>query len=271
MDAAAELARMAETARQQSAGSHEPAPAGWPKQTSSATRAQRSTTSRKPRAAGRGPSSRKVQPELKMISHIVVVIVGIPGSGKSNLAHAIINDAATSTVPRRWRRISQDVLGSCRDCVSAAQDALHSGEHPLIDRCNFDAKQRAHWIRLTQDPHTYRVAIWLDIPLKEALDRVCRRPPHEGGVDSNSKSLEDLRMIVSRMRHSLRPPSLREGFDEVHRCWFRDPNALPHVRKRLLTLLHEAEQGQDAVQGTVRLPSQSSGFGNRNQPVIELT
>ena len=50
---------------------------------------------------------------------LLVVLVGMPGSGKSTFAEELI-----SQHPECWRRISQDVLGSRQRCIQRAKAAL---------------------------------------------------------------------------------------------------------------------------------------------------
>ena len=162
---------------------------------------------------------------------LLVVLVGIPGSGKSTLAHALLSGAPPTGRP--WCRISQDVLGSRHRCVRAAQRALESGHHVLVDRCNFDAQQRTHWLQLERrgmadigSPFDHRLAVFLPVQADEAQRRVLARVAHEGGVDAESMSEEKLSSIVERMQRDLRPPHVSEGFDAVLRLDPTGPRAL---------------------------------------------
>ena len=178
---------------------------------------------------------------------LLVVLVGVPGSGKSTFAASLIEGAPT--VARRFQRISQDVLGSRGRCLKAATRALRNGEHVLVDRCNFDEQQRAHWLRLTAQNQIggrgsgaggeaaaeqrgplgvanmpfsaskcdfdHRLAVCLPVAPDEALRRVLSRGAHEGGVDTAKMSKSKIASIVMRMQGDLRLPQTSEGFDEV--------------------------------------------------------
>ena len=174
-------------------------------------------------------------------AQLLVVLVGVPGSGKSTFARRVIADAEAASPGARWQRVSQDVLGSRKRCISVAERALRAGDHLLIDRCNFDMSQRAHWLNLRGSADTHRIAIFHEVPRPEALRRVLERPPHEGNVDSKSMSEAKLRSIVARMQSDLRPPQLEEGFDEIHVCRSEEPETADFARRRLAALLLEAE------------------------------
>ena len=59
----------------------------------------------------------------------VLVLVGIPGSGKSHFAERLANAG-----PERFVRVSQDVLGTRKKCEARARRALAEGKVAVIDR-----------------------------------------------------------------------------------------------------------------------------------------
>ncbi len=76
-------------------------------------------------------------------STFILMLCGIPGSGKSSFAEKLIN-----LNPSKFERISQDVLGTRKKCEKACKEALKHGKVPIIDRCNFNVEQRTYFMMI---------------------------------------------------------------------------------------------------------------------------
>ncbi|CAM9512817.1 unnamed protein product, partial [Choristocarpus tenellus] len=137
----------------------------------------------------------------------MLVLVGIPGSGKSSVA-SFLADLG-------WSVVNQDKLGSRKACERAARLALSRGERVVVDRCNFDDPQRAIWVRLSSEAGLGRdacLSLWLDTDPDLCKSRVRNRSGHptlSGGHDTEA--------VVSRFSSLLTPPKEREGFKVVVR------------------------------------------------------
>ena len=79
-------------------------------------------------------------PDVEPCTPSIMMLCGIPGSGKSKFAEMLI-----SVNPLKFERISQDVLGTRNKCERACKAALRNGKIAIIDRCNFNAQQRLHF------------------------------------------------------------------------------------------------------------------------------
>merc|ERR1711959_579061 len=71
----------------------------------------------------------------------LVVLVGLPGSGKSHAADLLVENGI------RWKRVCQDNLGNRGACVVDADHWLREGDSVVIDRVNFDKSQRSHFLK----------------------------------------------------------------------------------------------------------------------------
>ena len=122
-------------------------------------------------------------------NQIILIMVGLPGCGKSTIAEKIAvnipvsrntlgkalesentetladdfpdNNGNKANVPpthqilaksrRQWLIACQDVLKDRKSVIQATQQGLIMGKSVIIDRCNFDKVQRSHWIKIAWD------------------------------------------------------------------------------------------------------------------------
>lgn len=85
----------------------------------------------------------------------VLVMVGIPGVGKTTFIEKLIGSCGSVT----WVRCSQDDEGSREKCLKKARHALSEGASVAIDRTDFDAAQRMHWIDLAREFGAHALAL----------------------------------------------------------------------------------------------------------------
>jgi hypothetical protein len=66
---------------------------------------------------------------------------------------------AETLVPHGWARVNQDEAGNRTVCEAMARRALLEGRNVVIDRCNFNPAQRAHWVgKWRRDLRFHRLA-----------------------------------------------------------------------------------------------------------------
>lgn len=71
----------------------------------------------------------------------VLLLVGLPGSGKTTFALRLVEGGG-------WVRVSQDDVGGSRAAVERSfMEALESGHAVVVDRCNCTVQQRRWFIR----------------------------------------------------------------------------------------------------------------------------
>ena len=134
----------------------------------------------------------------------VVVLVGIPGSGKTRAALAL--EAAG------FVRVNQDELGNRKKCESAVVDALKAGRSVVVDRCNADVSQRLTWATLANAARVRAVALELTPPLELCLERAEVRDDHP------TLSKEDVPRVVRKFAADfIAVDRRREGFSAVLR------------------------------------------------------
>ncbi|KAG1880341.1 hypothetical protein C8R48DRAFT_767138 [Suillus tomentosus] len=135
----------------------------------------------------------------------MLILVGLVASGKSTFAQALEHHFP------QFRRCNQDELGTRQRVESLAHRALREGLSPCIDRCNFDAIQRSHWINIArQFPGTSISVIVFDTPYQVCSARLQERSSHP-----TIKDPQQGQSILARFASDLQFPQPTEGHDHI--------------------------------------------------------
>jgi len=139
---------------------------------------------------------------------IVVLAIGLPGSGKSSWfkRHNVVplsSDLVRSLLfdDVREQRFQDLVFSNLRGMLKARLIAKRPMNY--VDATNLTPQERAHWIKLAKD-YNYEVhAVFFDVPLEVCVERHQRR---------DRVVPED---VMRRMAAKLKPPSFPEGFAKI--------------------------------------------------------
>ncbi|KAF8196717.1 P-loop containing nucleoside triphosphate hydrolase protein [Mycena galopus ATCC 62051] len=136
---------------------------------------------------------------------VVLILVGLIGSGKSTFAQALQENFPEIV------RCNQDDLGDRRAVEQLARTSLQKGSSVCIDRTNFDASQRAHWIKIARE---FRgTLVWVlvfDTPKDVCASRLRTRTQHP-----TIKNPDDALSILDRFSSQYRAPAKEEGYDQI--------------------------------------------------------
>jgi predicted kinase len=139
---------------------------------------------------------------------IVVLAIGLPGSGKSSwfkrhnvtpLSSDMVRSLLFDDV--REQRFQDLVFSNLRSMLKARLIARRPTNY--VDATNLTPHERQHWIKLAKD-YNYEVhAVFFDVPLELCIERHQRR---------DRVVPED---VMRRMAAKLKPPSFQEGFAKI--------------------------------------------------------
>jgi len=139
---------------------------------------------------------------------VVILAIGLPGSGKSSWfkRHNVVplsSDLVRSLLfdDVREQRFQDLVFSNLRSMLKARLIAKRPMNY--VDATNLTPQERQHWIKLAKD-YQYEVhAVFFDVPLEVCIERHERR---------DRVVPED---VMRRMAAKLKPPAFEEGFAKI--------------------------------------------------------
>ena len=139
---------------------------------------------------------------------IVVLAIGLPGSGKSSWFKRHNLTPLSSDMVRallfddvREQRYQDLVFSNLRSMLKARLIAKRPMNY--VDATNLTPQERQHWVKLAKD-YNYEVhAVFFDVPLDVCIERHQRR---------DRVVPED---VMRRMAAKLKPPAFDEGFAKI--------------------------------------------------------
>jgi aryl-alcohol dehydrogenase-like predicted oxidoreductase len=178
-------------------------------------------------ASGHRADRTEVRPKRRARRGDVVLVAGIPGSGKSRLAEGYVE--------RGYVRLNRDERGGSQRTLAAELDrSLEQGvRRAVLDNTYLTRAARSHAIEAAARHDLPVRCLWLDTPLAQAQINMVERLLDRFGALPSPAELraaagreQGLLAPTSQMRavRELEPPSLDEGFAAVERVAFeREP------------------------------------------------
>lgn len=158
------------------------------------------------------------------LDRIIVVMIGVPGSGKSHFVHRFCT---------RLQIVSRDKAGTMEKCEQEVVAATENDTcHVVVDNTNFDLESRKRWLSIANRTACTPVAVCLNVTLEQALHNNYFR--RLAALRSGHDSAQMVPTFVIRNQaNKLIEPTLTEGFADVFKI-----NFVPHFTENSLRDLY---------------------------------
>jgi len=175
------------------------------------------------RAAFGAPRPARAAPRPAKRGGEVVLVMGIPGAGKTRVAH--------DYVARGYLRLNRDErAGTLRDLAGALEERLAEGARRVVlDNTYLTRASRSYVVETAGRHGVAARCIWLDTPLAQAqinlVERMLQRlgsVPEPDELRALARREQGILLPTSQMRtlRELEPPDEDEGFTGVERVAF---------------------------------------------------
>ncbi|KAI0824903.1 P-loop containing nucleoside triphosphate hydrolase protein [Trametes gibbosa] len=191
-----------------------------------------------------------LDPILPIDKRVVLILVGLIGSGKSTFSQALEQHFP------EFRRCSQDDLGDRRSVEALARQSLAEGLSVCIDRTNFDESQRATWINIARE--FGRAEPWVivfDTPYEICAARVAERTGHPT-ITSPELGLQ----VLQRFRSQYRPPAPHEGYTRILYLRPADCPDSGYTEGDVREVMRRLRESPEVVPATARTPMRDGGY-----------
>eukprot|EP00099_Drosophila_melanogaster_P022340 NP_649792.3 uncharacterized protein Dmel_CG9601 [Drosophila melanogaster] len=149
----------------------------------------------------------------------MVIMVGLPGSGKSHFCSSFFQ-------PRGYKIVNADTLGSTQNCLTACKRFLDSGQSCVVDNTNVDAASRKKFLQLASEKMIPCRCLVMNVPVAQVKHNIAFRELS----DSARTKIKD--MVFNMMKKKYQEPALDEGFISIHKVNFK-PNFADEKQEKL--------------------------------------
>ena len=143
---------------------------------------------------------------------IVLILHGLPGSGKSTFASKIAKGSECG----QWVIVCQDVLGSKKKCEEKFKHALLQRCNIIVDRTNYSCLQREWWLQKASSAGAMIILVDFDVYHVSQLVERCMRRTHVGGLDGHNRSASQIKDVILRLEKTYDKPDFGVYFSVVH-------------------------------------------------------
>ncbi len=153
----------------------------------------------------------------------VLMLMGLPGAGKSTIAEKL-----QELEPWKYVRVNQYTLKHRKACLRVAKEALSENKCPIIDRCHVQFMNRKPFYELAE---AFRVPVDLliiDAPQSVCLERCRRRQNHP------TLSPNDASRIIGGCQKDWELPGGNENARQMWTISGIDDPRFPDLSRRLL-------------------------------------
>jgi predicted kinase len=162
-------------------------------------------------------------PSQNTFEPFVLMLMGLPGSGKSTIA-----DTFVELEPWKYVCVNQDTLGDRHACLKLAEQVLSENKCPIIDRCHASFKNRIPFYELSKSFNVPVGIVIFDAPYTVCVQR-CRERYDHPTVSSDEAS-----KIVGCARKDWKLPGKSDNVRHVWTFSVIEDAKFPKLFRRLL-------------------------------------